>query len=256
MLIDTHCHLDADRFDDDRAAMIERARAAGVRRMVTVGCDEENSRRALGLAATHDDVWATVGVHPHEAAQASERFDDVLEGLAASERCVAIGECGLDYYYDHSPRERQREVFARQVALARRVQKPLVIHVRDAWSECLDVLHAEGARDAGGVIHCFSGSLEDAKRSLELGFYLSIPGIVTFKSPGELPDVVRMAPMDRLLVETDSPYLAPAPYRGKRNEPAYVLEVARKVAELRGMALDDVIEQTGANARALFQLPA
>jgi TatD DNase family protein len=256
MLIDTHCHLDADRFDQDRADVIERARATGVRRMVTVGCDEENSRRALGLAATHDDVWATVGVHPHEAAAAGERFDDVLEGLARSERCVAIGECGLDFYYDHSPRERQREVFARQVAVARRVSKPLVIHVRDAWSECLDVLYAEGARDCGGVIHCFSGSLDDARRSLELGFYLSIPGIVTFKSPGDLPEVVRTAPLDRLLVETDSPYLAPAPYRGKRNEPAYVLEVARKVAELRGMALDDVIERTGENARALFGLPA
>lgn len=256
MLIDTHCHLDADRFDEDRAAVIARARAAGVRRMVTVGCDEENSRRALGLAATHDDVWATVGVHPHEAAAASQRFDDVLLELAGNERCVAIGECGLDFYYDHSPRERQREVFARQVAVARRVNKPLVIHVRDAWSECLDVLHAEGARDCGGVIHCFSGSLEDAKRSLELGFYLSIPGIVTFKSPGDLPEVVRMAPLDRLLVETDSPYLAPTPYRGKRNEPAYVLEVARKVAELRAMTLDDVIERTGANARTLFGLPA
>lgn len=255
MLIDSHCHLDADRFDDDRAAVLERARHAGVRRMVTVGCDEENSRRALGLASTHDDVWATVGVHPPEAASASERFDEVLAKLAASDRCVAIGECGLDYYYDHSPRERQREVFARQIALARRVQKPLVIHVRDAWDECIELLHSEGARECGGVIHCFSGSLDDAKRSLELGFYLSIPGIVTFKSPGDLPEVVRTAPADRLLVETDSPYLAPMPYRGKRNEPAFVLEVARKVAELRGVELDDVVAQTGKNARALFSLP-
>ena len=256
MLIDTHCHLDAPRFDEDRADVMERARAAGVRRMVTIGCDEESSRRALGLAATHDDVWATVGVHPHEAAAAPEGFDETLEALSRHERCVAIGECGLDYYYDHSPRERQREVFARQVALARRVRKPLVIHVRDAWSATLDVLHAEGARDAGGVIHCFSGSLEDAERSLELGFYLSIPGIVTFKSPGDLPEVVKRVPLDRLLVETDSPYLAPVPYRGKRNEPAYVLEVARKVAELREMPLEELIEATGKNARALFGLPA
>lgn len=256
MLIDTHCHLDAPRFDEDRADVMERARAAGVRRMVTIGCDEESSRRALGLAATHDDVWATVGVHPHEAAAAPEGFDETLEALSRHERCVAIGECGLDYYYDHSPRERQREVFARQVALARRMRKPLVIHVRDAWSDTLDVLHAEGARDAGGVIHCFSGSLEDAERSLELGFYLSIPGIVTFKSPGDLPEVVKRVPLDRLLVETDSPYLAPVPYRGKRNEPAYVLEVARKVAELREMPLEELIEATGKNARALFGLPA
>lgn len=255
MLIDSHCHLDADRFDDDRAAVITRAREAGVRRMVTVGCDEDNSRRALGIAATHPDVWATVGVHPHEAEKASDAFDDVLIALAASERCVAIGECGLDYYYDHSPRDRQREVFARQVAVAKRVRKPLVIHVRDAWSECLDVLQAEGARECGGVIHCFSGSLDDAKKSLDLGFYLSIPGIVTFKSPGDLPEVVRMAPEDRLLVETDSPYLAPMPYRGKRNEPAFVVEVAKKVAELRGAPFEQVVEQTGRNARALFSLP-
>lgn len=255
MLIDTHCHLDATRFDEDRAAVLARARAAGVRRMVTIGCDEESSRRALGLAATHDDVFASVGVHPHEAAAAPEGFDETLEALSQHERCVAIGECGLDYYYDHSPRERQREVFARQVALARKVRKPLVVHVRDAWSDTLDVLHAEGARDAGGVIHCFSGSLEDAERSLELGFYLSIPGIVTFKSPGDLPEVVKRVPLDRLLVETDSPYLAPAPYRGKRNEPAYVLEVARKVAELRDMSLEEIVEVTGKNARTLFGLP-
>lgn len=254
MLIDSHCHIDADRFDADRAAILSRARAAGVRRFVTVGCDDASSRRALGLASTHDDVYATVGTHPHEAEKASADFDADLESLASHPKTVAIGECGLDYYYDHSPRQVQRDVFARQIALARRVRRPLVIHVRDAWDECLSMLESEGARDAGGVVHCFSGTWEHARRSLDLGFYLSIPGIVTFKNPGELPEVVARAPADRLLVETDSPYLAPAPHRGKRNEPAFVVEVARRVAELRGEPFEETVVRTGDNARALFGL--
>lgn len=252
MLIDSHCHLDAERFDDDRPAMLARARARGVARFVTVGCDEENSRRAIGLAAAHTDIYATVGVHPHEAEKASPNFVDAIRVLAAHEKAVAIGECGLDYYYDHSPRERQREVFAKQIALAREVGKPIIVHVRDAWDDCLDVMKAEGARDCGGVIHCFSGSLDFARASLDLGLYISIPGIVTFKKAGALPEVVPAVPADRLLVETDSPYLAPVPHRGKRNEPAYVRDVAEKVAELRGEDIETTIENTGANARALF----
>jgi TatD DNase family protein len=252
MLIDSHCHLDAKRFDDDRAAMIQRARAAGVERMITIGCDEENSVRALDLARTHGDIFATAGVHPHEAAKATTRMEENLEALLAHPRCVAVGECGLDYYYDHSPREEQRDVFARQIALARRVKMPLVVHVRDAWDDCLELLTSESARDAGGVIHCFSGSRENARAALDLGFYISIPGIVTFKKAGDLPEVVTGCPEDRLLVETDSPYLAPAPYRGKRNEPAYVKHVAERVAELRGVSVAEIEERTGENACALF----
>lgn len=252
MLVDSHCHIDAERFEADRAEMLARARAAGVARFVTIGCDEDNSRRALGLAATHADMYASVGVHPHEAEKASEGFDEVLLSLARHPRAVAIGECGLDYYYDHSPRQRQREVFATQIAVAKQAKKPLVVHVRDAWDECLELLEHEGARDAGGVIHCFSGDWAFGKACLDLGFYLSIPGIVTFKNPGALPEVIDKAPFDRLLVETDSPYLAPAPYRGKRNEPAYVVEVARKVAELKGASYDEVVARTGHNAQALF----
>jgi TatD DNase family protein len=254
MLIDSHCHIDAKRFDEDRAAMLARARARGVERLVTVGCDEANSVRALDLARTHDFVYASAGVHPHEAEGASETFEASLRALLAHDKCVAVGECGLDYYYDHSPRERQREVFARQIALAREVNLPLIVHVRDAWEDCLDLLKSEGARDAGGVIHCFSGLVQHARAALELGFHISIPGIVTFKSPGDLPEVVPLVPTDRLLVETDSPYLAPAPHRGKRNEPAYVREVAERVAALRGEDVDATIESTGANARALFGL--
>jgi TatD DNase family protein len=256
MLIDSHCHLDAKRFDDDRAAMIGRAREAGVQRMVTIGCDVANSVRALGLAATHPDIFATAGVHPHEAAEAQEGFIGDLRRLSAHRKCVAIGECGLDYYYDHSPREVQQRVFAAQIALARELDLPLVIHVRDAWDDCLRLLE-EGlqGRDstrAPGVIHCFSGTLAQAEASLELGFFISIPGIVTFSKPGELPEVARRVPLDRLLVETDSPYLAPKPYRGKRNEPAYVAHVAEKVAELREASVADIIDATGRNAQTLF----
>lgn len=254
MLIDSHCHLDAKRFDEDRSAMIDRARAAGVERMVTIGCDVENSRRALGLAATHADVFASVGVHPHEAGEAQTGFADELRQLSSHPKCVAIGECGLDFYYDHSPRERQAEVFSEQIALGRELNKPLVVHVRDAWEECLAQLKSERAHS--GVIHCFTSTWEHAQAALKLGFYISIPGIVTFKKAGELPDVVPKIPLDRLLVETDSPFLAPMPYRGKRNEPAYVAHVAEKVAQLRQMPVAELKEATGANARRLFGLPS
>ncbi len=255
MLIDSHCHLDAKRFNDDRAATLARAREAGVERMVTIGCDVANSVRALGLAATHPDIFATAGVHPHEAAEAQEGFVDELRALAAHDKCVAIGECGLDYYYDHSPREVQQRVFAAQIGLAQELGLPLVIHVRDAWDDCLRLLKEgtdAGSERSPGVIHCFSGTLAQAEASLELGFFISIPGIVTFSNPGELPEVVRRVPLDRLLVETDSPYLAPKPYRGKRNEPAYVAHVAACVAQLRGESVASIIEATGDNARRLF----
>lgn len=232
--------------------MIGRARQAGVERFVTIGCDVDNSRRALGLAATHHDVFASVGVHPHEAEKVGDAFVDDLRILSAHARCVAIGECGLDYYYDHSPREKQQEVFAAQIQLAVELRKPLVVHVRDAWDDCLALLRAEQASLCGGIIHCFSGSWDFAASCLDLGFYLSIPGIVTFKNPGALVEVIERMPFERMLVETDSPYLAPVPHRGKRNEPAYVVEVARRIAEIKGCAYDDVVKQTGQNAKTLF----
>jgi TatD DNase family protein len=255
MLVDTHTHLDGDRFDGDRAAALERARAAGVARMVNVGCDLPSSRRSLGLAATHADVWATAGIHPHEAKDAPPGFDDALASLAADPRCVAIGECGLDFFRNHSPADVQRAVFARQIAVAKRVGRPLVLHVRDAFDDALDVLESEGARDAGGVFHCFTGTWEQAKRGLDLGFLLSIPGVVTFKAAGELPDVARKAPLDRLVVETDAPYMAPTPHRGQRNEPAWVAHTAAFVAGVRGMAVEDFVAATGANAMRLFWSP-
>jgi TatD DNase family protein len=258
MLIDTHTHLDAVRFDEDRAAAIARARAAGVERMINVGCDLPSSVRSLGLAQAHPDIFATVGVHPHEAADAPPDFDEALLALSKNPRCVAIGECGLDYYYEHSPREVQRAVFARQIAAARRAAKPLVLHIRasensgDAFDEAIDILEAEGARDVGGVFHCFTGTWAQGRRGLDLGFHLSMPGVVTFKTAGELPDVARKAPLDRLLVETDAPYMAPVPHRGKRNEPAFVALTAAFVAEVRAEDRLAFIEATGANARRLF----
>ncbi len=254
MLIDTHCHLDAKRFDEDRPEMMARARSAGVQRMVTIGCDVEGSHRALGLAKTHADVFCSAGVHPHEAEKAEAGFVDRLRAIAQHPKCVAIGECGLDYFYDHSPRERQAEVFAAQIRLAVELDMPLVIHVRDAWDDCLRILEDEGAAKPGGIIHCFSGSVEQAEKSLALNFYISIPGIVTFKKSGDLPTVVENCPKDRLLVETDSPYLAPAPFRGKRNEPAYVAHVAQKVADLWQTDIDDVLRVTGENAQRVFSI--
>ena len=258
-LVDSHCHLDAARFDADRAAVLERARTAGVGAIVNIGCDLVGSRRSLTLAATHDDVWATVGVHPHEAKEAVEGFAAELVRLAAHPRCVAIGECGLDYHYDHSPREVQRAVFAAQIEVARRAKLPLVLHIRpsdghDAFDDAVQMLVHEGGRDCGGVFHCFTGTVAQARRALELGFVVSLPGVITFRDAGELPDVARFLPMDAMLVETDAPYLAPVPHRGKRNEPAFVALTADAVAAARGQPAMIVREATGDNARRLFGL--
>ncbi len=260
MLVDTHCHIDGDKFDADRAAVLARAREAGVRAMVNVGCDLPSSRRSLDLAKTHADVFAAVGVHPHEAKDAPDGFDDELLRLAADPRCRAIGECGLDYHYDHSPRDVQRAVFARQIAAARRAKRPLVLHIRNAasdgpaFTEAIDILRAEQAIDVGGVFHCFTGTVDEARRALDLGFLLSFPGVVTFKQNGQLSEVAKLVPADRYVVETDAPFMAPVPCRGKRNEPAFVAHTAAFIADVRGVSVGTVHEQTGANATALFGL--
>ncbi len=258
-LVDSHCHLDAARFDADRAEVLARARAAGVGAIVNIGCDLAGSARSLALAATHDDIWATVGVHPHEAKDAPAGFDDELVRLAAHPRCVAIGECGLDYHYDHSPRDVQQAVFATQLDVARRVGKPVVLHIRpsdghDAFDDAVAVLTSHGGRDVGGVFHCFTGTVAQARRALDLGFLVSLPGVITFRDAGELPEVARFLPASAVLVETDAPYLAPVPHRGKRNEPAYVALTADAVAAARGDRAEAVREATGANARRLFCL--
>lgn len=251
-LFDTHAHLHFPGFDEDRDAVLARARAAGVRRMVTIGTDGETSRAALALAERHPDVWATAGVHPHDAAESDEAAQGEVERIAAERRVVAIGEIGLDFFRNLSPPETQERVLRRFVALARRLRKPVVLHCRDAHAEILALLGEERVADVGGIMHCFSGDVAIARRCLDLGLLISLAGPVTYPNARALPDVARFVPGDRLVVETDCPFLPPQGYRGKRNEPAYLTITAARVAELRGEPLDDLAARTTANARRLF----
>jgi TatD DNase family protein len=259
-LVDSHCHVAEPDFDADRDAVLARAAAAGVTTIVCVGATGpvDTNRPALALVGRHGDVQvvATVGIHPHDASTGDDEAFATLARFAASPGVVGVGETGLDYYYDRSPRPAQRAAFARTVALARDLRLPLVVHVRDAHAEAADLLAAEAAGEVGGVIHCFTGDRADARRYLDLGFHVSVAGIVTFKNAEPLRDAVRSVPRDRLLVETDAPYLAPVPHRGRRNEPAHVRVVAEAVAAVRGETLEDVAAATAANARRLFRLGA
>jgi TatD DNase family protein len=249
MLIDTHCHLDPEYFPEGADETLTRARSAGVTGFVCIGVGSlEQTQSALELARRRADVWATVGVHPHDAAACDAVLERELLHLAAAPRVVAIGEIGLDFHYDHSPRELQVAVFRRFIRVARELKKPIVIHTRNAPSETLQVLADERASEVGGIIHCFSENKDFAERALDLGFDLSFSGIVTFKRATDIQEVAAWAPADRILVETDSPYLAPVPLRGKRCEPAYVLHTARFVAGLRGVALEELAQQTSQNA--------
>jgi TatD DNase family protein len=254
-LVDTHCHLDPQYFPAGPAEAVARAEALGVVGFVVIGVggDLGPARSAVELASEHPDkIGAVVGVHPHDATTLTSEAEAELEGLGGTPHVVAIGETGLDYHYDHSPRETQREAFARLIALARRLKKPLVIHTREAPGDTLALLDSEGARDVGGIIHCFSEDLPFARRALELGFDLSFSGIVTFKTARSVHEVAAWAPLDRILVETDSPYLAPVPLRGKPCEPAYVVHTAARVAELRGVTLEVIAHATTANAERRF----
>jgi TatD DNase family protein len=248
---DNHCHL---HFRDADAASVTHAiatgRDAGVERFITVGCDVADSQAAIDVARAHDGVWATAGVHPHEA----EGGIDGLEALLSEPGVVAVGECGLDYHYDHSPRAVQREVFAAQIALAEAHGLALVIHARSAWDDTFDVLAAEGV-PARTVFHCFTGGADEAKRCLDLGAHLSISGIVTFKSAQDIRDAVAICPPDRLLVETDTPYLAPVPHRGETNRPALVPLVGAAVAAVQGRTVDEVAASSWDAATHLYRLP-
>jgi TatD DNase family protein len=255
LLIDTHAHLDDARFDGDRDAMIARAREAGVEHLVTIGCDLTTSRAAVELADRYPFVYATVGVHPHEAKQIGDSWYDDLRRLAQHKKVVAYGEIGLDYHYNHSPPKLQRERFREQITLARDLRLPIVVHTREAQDDTITVLKEENAADVGGVFHCFSGDARLAKDALDLGFLLSFSGVITFQNATMLRDIVKTVPMDRILVETDSPYLTPAPHRGKRNEPAHVRLVAEKIAAIQGMTADQIAELTSQNARRVFKIP-
>ena len=254
MLIDSHCHLDDPRYDADREEMTQRAREAGIAHFVTIGCDLETSRAAVTLAEQHPFISATVGVHPHEVKRIEAGWYDALQALATSTRVVAYGEIGLDYHYDHSPRDVQRERFREQVRLAHALNLPLVIHTREAQEDTMTILREENAAEVGGVFHCFAGDAWLAKDALDLGFSLSFSGIITFQNATMLRDIVKTVPLDRILIETDSPYLTPVPYRGKRNEPAYVRYVAEKIAELHGLSVPEVEEATTQNTKRLFRI--
>jgi len=241
MLVDTHCHLDPHYFPD-ADEVIGRARAAGVGRFVVIGVGRDlgPARHAVALAKRRDDVVATAGVHPHDATTLDDATYAELDALARAPEVVAVGEIGLDYHYDHSPRDVQRAAFARLIGLARAHKKPIVVHTREAAADTLAILEAEGARDVGGIIHCFSEDWAFAERALAMDFDVSMSGIVTFKTATSVHEVARRVPLDRLHVETDSPYLAPVPLRGKKCEPAYVTYTARRVAELRGVPQADL----------------
>ncbi len=255
-LVDSHCHLDFTAFEVDCDTVIERAHLAGVRRMVTIGASGPfaANQQAIDLATRHETVHATVGVHPHEAATVDERLLQQIERMARDPVVVGIGETGLDYHYDHSPRPQQQEAFRRFLDIARRLDLPVSIHLRNADRDAADILADAGLGAAGGVIHCFSSDSRAAREFLDLGLHISFSGILTFKAAEPLREAARIVPGDRLLVETDSPFLAPVPYRGRRNEPALVTYTAAVLAEVRGESIDSIAACTTENATRLFRL--
>ena len=252
-LIDSHAHLDGEKFADDRAAVVERALAAGVVKIITMGDSLESSARSVALTEEFDPVYAAVGIHPEEAQPMTTATDDRLAAWAAQEKVVAIGEIGLDYYWekDEEKRALQRAIFVRQLDLARQLRLPVCIHDREAHGDMMKILKTEG-RGLRGVLHCYSGSWEMAAELLKGDWYFGIDGPLTYKNAAKLPEIVQRLPAERILVETDSPYLSPMPFRGKRNEPAHVLYVAKKAAELRGESLEAFARATRENTRDLY----
>ena len=255
-LTDTHAHLDFPRFKSDRERVIKRAAAAGVKAIINVGVSLASSQAAVALAESYPQVYAAVGVHPHDAKTVTKEVLEELRALASHPKVVAIGETGLDFFRDLSPRDKQRQAFQQQLALASEVGKPVIIHDRDAHKEIMSILRRwiRGSHKPVGVLHCFSGDLAMAQEAIELGFYISTAGPVTFKNARRLRELIRQLPVEKLLVETDCPYLTPHPYRGKRNEPAYVKFVAQEVARVKGLSVEEVARITSDNARALFAL--
>lgn len=254
MLIDSHCHLDDEQFDADRDAVIERARAAGVERMLAVGTGKgpPDLEAGIRLAERYEFIHATAGVHPHDASKAGPMTFEALRALLRHPKVVAVGEIGLDYHYTFSPRVTQCHVFATQMELAREAGLPVVIHTREAWEDTLWLIEEHWDKRMGGVFHCFPGGPEEAEQALALGFHVSFSGIVTFPKARKVQEAARVVPRDRLLIETDAPYLAPAPHRGRRNEPALIAATARKLAELRGESFEEVADVTSGNFLALF----
>jgi TatD DNase family protein len=256
-LIDSHAHVDVAEFDCDREAMFARAQVAGVGTLLAIGNGPEIEKlgAAVPYAEQHDWIYAAMGIHPHEAKQASEAHYAEMDRLAHHRRVIAWGEIGLDYHYDHSPRDIQAQVFRRQLDQARAAKRPVIIHCREAWADCLKILDEHWRScGLGGIFHCFTGTLEEALVGMQMGFLISFAGNVTYPKAQNLRDVAREIPLDRLLVETDSPFLAPVPHRGRRNEPAYVSEVAQSIANVRNLPTEEVASATSGNFRRLFGL--
>lgn len=256
MLIDSHAHIQGKEYAGETADVIARAREAGVEMIIAVGGagDMSSNTEAVALAARFENIYATVGMHPHDAKDVGPEDLAKLKDLAAHSKVVAVGETGLDYYYSHSPHGVQQRVFSQFIDMARDTDLPIVVHERDAAHDAVELLRSEGEGRLHGVIHCFTGNYEAACAYLDLGFYLSFTGIITFKNAEALRQVVRRVPLERILVETDSPYLTPVPHRGKRNEPAYVRQVAEIIATVKGVAFDQVATLTTNNARTLFKI--
>jgi TatD DNase family protein len=263
MFIDSHAHLEGERFDPDREQVIARARQTGVEAILAIGNGEtpEAVAGAIRLAAQHDFIYATIGIHPHEAAFATDAFFDAMEKMLSQPKVIAWGEIGLDYYYDHSPRDVQRRVFLKQMELAKAAKLPVIIHCRpsegseNAWDECLALLQSHwAASGVGGILHCFTGSAAHARRALDMGFMISFAGNVTFPKAQPIREAAKIVPRDRMLIETDSPFLAPVPHRGKRNEPAFVKETARQIGETVGRSTEEIGCETARNFYRFFSL--
>ncbi|WP_054951064.1 TatD family hydrolase [Numidum massiliense] len=255
-LIDTHTHLNDSQFDEDGDEVIHRARSEfHVSHMINVGYNRETIPPTLALAEAYDFIYAAIGWHPHDAQTMQDEDLVWIEQLAAHEKVVALGEMGLDYYRNHSPHDVQKDVFRRQIALAKKLHLPIIIHARESYRDVVAILKEEGAADVGGVMHCFGGDWKIARAALDLGFYIGLGGPLTFKKADDVRDIARQVPYDRLLVETDCPYLAPEPRRGRRNETGYVYYVAQKMAEVRGISLEQLALETTSNAKRLFKLP-
>jgi TatD DNase family protein len=252
MLFDTHAHLNAIQYNDDLQEVIDRALEEGVSNVVVVGFDRPTISRAIELAEQYPFIYAAVGWHPVDAIDMTEEDLQMIEQLAAHPKVVALGEMGLDYYWDKSPKEVQKEVFRKQIALAKKVKLPIIIHNREATADIIEILKEENAAEVGGIMHCFTGSVEVAKQCIDMNFYISFGGPVTFKNAKKPKEVAKEIPLEHLLIETDCPYLTPHPFRGKRNEPSYVKYVAEAIAELKGVSFEEVAQKTSDNAKKLF----
>lgn len=256
LIFETHCHLNNAQFEPDLDATLQRARDAGVRELLLIGYDLESSREVVAMAAPEAGIYAAVGIHPHDAASWSADTEAELRRLLAAPGVLAVGEIGLDFYRDLSPREAQFPAFRAQLELALELGLPIVVHTRESMAASLEVLEPYARRGLRGIMHCWSGTVEEARFARELGFLLGVGGVVTYKKPGALPDVIAESPLESLVLETDSPYLPPTPYRGKRNEPGYLPLIAHRVAEIKGLPVDEICSATRQNALRLFRLEA